>query len=170
MSISGVRVDVEAELFAERPDPAARLLLVDEDGIGHRLLAEDDVLGDGQDRDEHEVLVDHADPAIDRVVRAEDLHGLAVDEDRPLVGHRQPIEDVHQRRLARPVLTEEGVDLARAQVEIDRVVGQDPGISLGDPAHRQHGTDLGHSVHLVARCFRPESENGPTGCRPVLGG
>ena len=80
----GVGIEVEAELLAERLDLAAGRLLVDEDRIRHRLLAEDDVLGDGQHRDEHEVLVDHADPASDGVSGTEDVDGLAVDEDRPL--------------------------------------------------------------------------------------
>ena len=65
-----VRVDLEPEPLAELDDPPARLLPVEEDRVGHRLLAEEDVLGDGQDRDQHEVLVDHVDPAADRVRRA----------------------------------------------------------------------------------------------------
>ena len=44
-----------------------RLDAIQEDRIRHRLLAEEDVVGDGQHGDEHEVLVDHADPAMDRI-------------------------------------------------------------------------------------------------------
>ena len=164
----GVGIEVEAELLAERLDLATGRLLVDEDRIRHRLLAEDDVLGDGQHRDEHEVLVDHADPASDGVSGTEDVDGLAVDEDRPCVRHGEPIQDVHQGGLAGPVLTEQGVDLARTQVEIDRVVGEDAWIPLGDPAHLKHGGDLGHCCPSGHCCIRPESENGPTQCRPVL--
>ena len=66
----GVGVDLEAEPSAELEDPSRGLLAIEEDAPPHRLLAEDDVLGDGQDRHEHEVLVDHADAAGDRVGRA----------------------------------------------------------------------------------------------------
>ena len=115
----GVGVDLEAELLGRAPDPPAGLVPVEEDGVRHRLLAEHDVLGDGQDRDEHEVLVDHADPARDGIGRTEDVDRLAVEQDLALVGHRQPVEDVHQRGLAGAVLAEQRVDLARPEVEID---------------------------------------------------
>ena len=43
----------------------------------------------------------------------------------PSSGVRQPVEDVHQRRLAGAVLAEQGMDLARAGLEVDVVVGDD---------------------------------------------
>ena len=121
-------------------------LAVEEDRVGHRLLAEEDVLGDGQHRDEHEVLVDHADAAGDRVGGSGDLDRLAVEQDLALVRRRQPVEDVHQRRLAGAVLAEQGVDLARPDVEVDVVVGDDARIALGDAAHLERGAlqRLGH--------------------------
>ena len=109
-----VGVDLEAEPLSELHDLAIGLFAVEEDRVGHRLLAEDDVLGDGQDGDEHEVLMDHADPAGDRVRGAGQVDLVAVQQDRALVGLGQPVEDIHQRGLAGAVLTEERVDLARA--------------------------------------------------------
>ena len=44
---------------------------------------------------------------------AVDVDWLAVEQDLALVRHGEPVEDVHQRRLARAVLAEQGVDLAR---------------------------------------------------------
>ena len=142
----GVRVDLEAEPLAELDDPAVGLVAVEEDRVGHRLVAEEDVLGDGQDRDEHEVLVDHADAAGDRVGGPAIVDRLAVEQDLALVGRGQPVEDVHQGRLAGAVLAEERVDLARPHVEVDRVVGDDARVALGDAAHleRGGGHDLGH--------------------------
>ena len=110
----GLGVDLEAEPAAELDDPAVRLVAVEEEAVGHRLLAEEDVLGDGQDGDEHEVLVDHADAAGDGVGRAGDPDRRPVEEDLALVGRGQPVQDVHQGRLAGAVLAEQGVDLARA--------------------------------------------------------
>ena len=60
--------------------------------------------------------------------------GLAVDEDLALVGVQQAEEDVHQRRLAGAVLTEEAVDLAGLDDEVDLVVGGEGTESLRDPA------------------------------------
>ena len=52
--------------------------------------------------------------------------------DLALVGLEQPVEDVHERGLARPVLPEQGVHLAAAQVEIDAVVRGECAEALGD--------------------------------------
>ena len=50
------------------------------------------------------------------------VHRLAVEPDLALVGLVQPVEDVHQGRLAGAVLPEQGVDLSTPQLEVDRVV------------------------------------------------
>ena len=54
-------VDVEPELVGQGPDLAVGALRVEHHRVGHRLVAEDDVLGHREDGDQHEVLVDHAD-------------------------------------------------------------------------------------------------------------
>ena len=51
--------------------------------------------------------------------------GLPADLDLALVRVVEPVEDVHQRRLAGAVLAEQRVHLALAQVEVDVVVGDD---------------------------------------------
>ena len=87
---------------------------------------EHDVLGHRHDRDEHEVLVHHADPQPDRLRAASRSRtGSPSQADLALVGLVEPVEDVHQRRLARAVLPEQGVHLAAAQVEVDVVVRDD---------------------------------------------
>src|SRR3954447_23108138 len=65
-----LRIDLEAEATTELDDPPVRLVPVEEVAGGHRLVAQHDVLGDGEDRDQHEVLVDHVDAAVDGVGRA----------------------------------------------------------------------------------------------------
>ena len=119
---------------------------IEEDRIGHRFLAEEDVIGDGQDGHEHEVLVDHADSAVDGISRVTDDDGLAAHTDLALVRCGQPIEDVHEGGFARAVFAEQRMDLAGAQVEIDAVVGGDARIALDDAAHleRQGRGVLGH--------------------------
>ena len=75
-----------------------------------------------------------------------DRDGVAVEEDLALVGRRQPVQDVHQGRLAGAVLAEQRVDLAGPDVEVDRVVCDDARVALRDAAHLQRGGghDLGH--------------------------
>ncbi len=107
---------------------------------------------------EHEVLVDHADAAVDGVRWAGDLDGLPVEQDLARVRRGQAVEDVHERRLAGAVLAEQGVDLAGPHVEVDAVVGDDARVALGDAAHlerrradalgRQGGVQRGHVAGL----------------------
>ena len=54
--------------------------------------------------------------------------------DLALVGAVQPVEDVHERRLAGAVLAEEGVDLALLDGQVDVVVGDHAGEPLRDAA------------------------------------
>src|ERR1700730_3044357 len=89
----------------------------------------------GEQRDENEVLVDHADAERDGVPWAANSRRRAVDQDLTGIRMDEPIEDVHQRALARAVLTYERMDLTRAHGEIDVVVGDDAGPGLGDASH-----------------------------------
>ena len=50
------------------------------------------------------------------------------------VGSDQPDEDPHQRRLAGAVLSEDAVDLAAMEVEVDAVAGDDLAVALADVA------------------------------------
>ncbi len=102
--------------------------------------AQGHVLGDRQRRHEHEMLVDHADAPPDRIVRRGDPHLFAVQTDRALVGPVEPVEDLHERALASPVLTEQRVDLTGLDRQIDVVVGDDAGETLRDPPHLEHGS------------------------------
>ena len=87
--------------------------------------------------------------------RPVDLDRLPVEPDRAAVGLVDPGEDLDQRALARPVLADEGMDLARDEVERDVVERLGRGEPLGDPAQlgaRRGGDDgrlLGHR-HAVA--------------------
>jgi hypothetical protein len=133
----GAGVDGEPEAVGDGAH--ARLGLT---GVEERPAAgldrQHDVLGDGHHRDEHEVLVHHADPERDGVARRVDRGLPAAHEDLALAGRGQAVEHVHQGRLAGAVLAEQGVDLAPAQVERDVVGGDDAGVALGDVAQLQH--------------------------------
>ena len=69
--------------------------------------AKNDVLGHGEHRNQHEMLVDHADPGCDAIARPFEPHRFAIDQDFTLVGRVEPRKDVHHGRLARAVLAEQ---------------------------------------------------------------
>ena len=103
-----VRLDAEAVGVGDPQDLGAGLAA---DAV-HLLGAEDDVLQHGQVVGQHEVLEHHADAGLDRVGRRVEGDLLAVDLDGARVGWLDAVEDLHQRRLAGAVLTDDGVDRA----------------------------------------------------------
>ena len=88
---------------------------------GRRLGAEHDVLGHGEVGHEHEVLVHHPDPPVERVTGRPEVDLLVADVDLPVGARDEAEHDAHQRRLAGAVLAEQGVDLAGLNVEVDVV-------------------------------------------------
>lgn len=126
----GVRADAEAvrvgDLLDLRPRPVPDAVQL--------LGAEDDVLQDREVVGEHEVLVHHADTAVDGVARAAERDLFTIHRDGALVRLLHPVKDLHQGGLAGAVLTDEGVDGATAHRDVDVVVGHDAGESFGDAA------------------------------------
>ena len=137
-----VGIEVEAEARDQVARPLARPADV-EQRAPMRLRAQDQVLGDGQRLDQHEVLVHHPDPRVDRVAGAAHGHGAAVDLDLAGVRRLQAVEDLHERALAGAVLADEGVHLAPRELEVDVVVREDQGEALDDVDHA-HGR--GHAA------------------------
>jgi hypothetical protein len=93
------------------------------------------------------VLVDHADAQRPRRRGAGHLHRLAVEAHRALVGPHRTVDDLHQRALARAVLTEHGVDLAGLDAQAHAVIGLDRWILLADvlefePVHEELGDGM----------------------------
>ena len=106
----GARVDLEAHVSRLRRH---RFSGVARAAHPQRVAAgEHDVLGDGEALHQLVVLVDHADAELGGIGRRGDGGGPAVDRDGSFVGRIEPAGDVHQGRLAGPVLPEERVDLA----------------------------------------------------------
>ena len=157
----------EPELLREIADAPPSRVVVEQNARPSRLGGEHDVLGDGHDRDEHEVLVHHPEPRLDRVLGRSEGDGLPADEDLALVGLVEPVQDVHEGRLARAVLAEERVHLAAREVEADVVVGEHAGELLDDPAHLEDG-GLAHppddSMALGQRAEIQEAGTWPASC------
>ena len=81
------------------------------------------------------MLGDHPDAQLDGVFGRRDAHRLPLDPYLPVVGPIEAVEDAHQRRLAGPVLTQQGVDLSPAQAENDAIAGDHRAEALGDVSH-----------------------------------
>ena len=113
-----------------------RLVPVDPAALG-ALVAQVDVLGDRQERAQGELLVDDHDA---RVLAGPDVaegDHVAVVMDLPRVGavRVDPGQHLHQRRLPRPVLTADRVDLATLHLEVHVLEGLDSRELLGDVTH-----------------------------------
>jgi len=101
--------------------------------------------------------MDEADAQLLRRPRPARAHGLSVEQNLPLVRGDDAAEHLHQRRLARAVLADEYVHLARAQVEIhpveypDRRVPERVSVGvedvLRDALHFQQ--NVFHEAHLL---------------------
>src|SRR5205814_9794737 len=77
----------------------------------------------------------HADVKPDRGETAADFDRPAVDANRARVGLMDPVQDVHQRRLAGAVLADERTNLAAVDAEADLVIRDDGAETLRNPAH-----------------------------------
>ncbi|MDQ1215290.1 hypothetical protein QE411_000145 [Microbacterium arborescens] len=128
----GVGVDLEAETIGHGAHVRASGGEVEDTEALGVLVTEHDVLGDGEDRHEHEVLVHHADTGAHGVTGSAEVLDDVVEEDVALVGLIEAVEDVHEGRLAGAVLPEESVDLARPDDEVDVIVGDQGAEALGD--------------------------------------
>ena len=101
------------------------------------LVAQIEILRDGQRRDKTGLLVDHRDPVPPRKRGTSDLDAIAGEANFARRGRDHAGQDLDQRRLAGPVLSDDRVDLAAAKLEIDIFQRGDAPIFLGDLSHFQ---------------------------------
>ena len=99
----GLRINVEMILRGELAYLPGGLWQVQEWSASGGFLAEDNILGHGQGRDEHEMLMHHANAACHGVSGAGEMHRGATHDNVSLVWSGKAIEDVHQRGFARAV-------------------------------------------------------------------
>ena len=97
-----------------------------------RVEAEGDVLEHRHRLEQREMLEHHADAEAARGAGVRDADGRAVEHDLALVGREDAVDHLDESRLARAVLAEQGVNLARPDAEIDVVVGAHAGKRLAD--------------------------------------
>ena len=62
-----------------------------------------------------------------------------------MIGSQNPIDNFHQRTLARTVLTQQGMNFPRLHVQVDRVVCDAAGKNFTDPGEgKKWGVRDGH--------------------------
>ena len=152
----GVRVDLHAVALREFNDPLSRRLLIDDDAA-RRFYAENDVVRDCERLNQHEMLVHHADPQFDGVPRSVQVDLLPVDEDLAARRLVQTVEHIHQRALAGAVLSQNGVNLALVDREIDVIVCREIAELLDDILHLDDHGVLIDVTRMIQRRFLPAS-------------
>ena len=151
-----VGVEVDAQVVDERLRDAALLTRVHDIDAAQRLLAQEDVVGHAQAGHDVRLLVDGADSELQGRARSQLAVRLAVQDDGALVRLHDAGQDLHERGLARPVLADEAVDLARSQVEADVHQGARARIRLEDVLQRKDRTGMPSRLGL---------RSGPLGLR-----
>ncbi len=139
------RVDVEVgavEPVEDLAGTAAHLRPVQRAARRARGMADEDVLGHGERREEQEFLVDHGDSAVLRIARPIELARPPVDLHRAGVRLVRARHDADHGGLAGAVLAHQGMDLAGAQIEIDAFQHRDGAEGLLDRPKRDDGRGL----------------------------
>ena len=129
-----IGIDVQTVFLRQRENLFARVLLLQEAHFV-RLNAENDVVEDREALDQLEVLMHHADAEFVCVVRVADLDLAAVLVDLALLRLVQTEQDAHERRFARAVFAEQGMNFSLFQLQGNVVVGDDSGETFCDVQH-----------------------------------
>src|SRR5262249_7290004 len=84
-------------------------------------------------------------PLLDRVLCGAERDWFPAYQDLAGIGLVEPVQDVHERRLARSVLAQERMHLTTREFEADVVVGEDARKLLHDPAHLEDDGGVRHA-------------------------
>jgi hypothetical protein len=132
-----VGVDNETILLFDFLDAATGLLHRQKRSLSD-LVAQNDILGNREDRYQLEVLVHHPYPVLDRVSNPGETDLFASEFDRALIRLIEPEDDIYQRALSSTILTKKTVNLALVEGEVDVLVGDDSGEGLRYAANLEH--------------------------------
>ena len=118
----GIRIDVQLVLPRQIRQRLARPR---QRGVQHRAILgpQDHVFQYGEILHQLEMLEHHADPGANGALAVGDGGEFAIHKDLTGIGFVKAVEDRHQRRLARAVLTDDAVDGAFRHGNVDVFVG-----------------------------------------------
>ncbi len=117
-------------LFSDAP----LLSPVDETQPGGR-IADDDVVGDREMRDERQLLKDAGDTFPVGGGRGGEAHFPAFEVKLAFVGSHHSRHDLDERRFAGSVLSEDGVNTAGGNVQLGLLQRPHSAVALGNPCH-----------------------------------
>jgi hypothetical protein len=100
-------------------------------------MAEPDVLGHGELGQDGELLVHRGDAGGCGVGGRREAHGAPVEANLACARSGDPGQQVQQRRLARAVGPEQGMDLAGTRHEVDALQRPDRAVTLAEPFQRE---------------------------------
>ena len=101
------------------------------------LGSEENVSRNRQIRGDGQLLVDDPDARRPGLMRRVEMHGLSIQGDFASIRALCSRQDLHQRALARAVLSNQSVDLSRPYREIHALERAHAGETLGYPADRK---------------------------------
>jgi len=104
-----------------------------------QLGAEEEILLHGELGHEGEFLEDGADAELAGLMHRGQIDGLATEPDTPMARPMHARGQRDQGRFASAVLAEQHMHLARTEIEIDAVEGDDPGEMLRDAVEAEQG-------------------------------
>ncbi|GAB1363062.1 hypothetical protein MASR1M32_22980 [Rhodobacter sp.] len=160
---AGIGIDAAFQLVQQRLGRRPLRLVVQEEAA--LLAPQKDVVGNGQILRQVELLMDdHHALRLGPRTRAE-AGRRAIKQDLAFGRRQIAAKDLHHRRFAGAVFTDQGVDLAGIQGEVDAVQDLDGAETLADPAQLKCRRGGGHGVtHAPLR--REERTQASTKRRP----
>jgi hypothetical protein len=119
-------------LLRQRADFVSRLAGVEQPPASD-VAAENEIFQHGQCRNQHEVLMHHANAGCNRILRRVQRERAVAQFEPAAIGQLKPVKHFHEGRFAGAVLAQHGVNFAGPQVERNLGVRHDGAIGLCDP-------------------------------------
>jgi hypothetical protein len=149
-----VRIEVvDIEVGQQLQRPPSHLGPVDPAEPPLRRMPHEDVLGDGQLREQQQFLIDGRDPGRLRLLRRGEIGRLAVERHRAGIGPVHARHDLDQRRLAGAILAKQRMHFACLDVEADVRQRPHAGKRFADAG------ELKDSVHAASLARHRAKEN-----------
>lgn len=138
------RIDIHAQFGHDHPRSFPRRTIVHEKPEFSRLSSQKDVLGDGQTRDQAELLKYHPDPRRAGCSGTKAIH-LPTEDGYRAFGRRQnSLKYLEQRRLSGAILTHQRVDRSLLDREVDPAEDVQPSERLLDADHLDRVAGFDH--------------------------
>jgi hypothetical protein len=157
-----LRRHAQIESLQDGRSVGMKAAVIDEAAARARFATEENVFGDGEMRNQVQLLKHDADAGFERGPRISKSHLAAEHPDNSGVRREHSGKDVHQRRLARAVFAQQRQQPSATHAEGNAVERPDTGKRFGDPFCFEHDVvDLGH--HWISALTGTTVRSGPPG-------